>query len=176
MKQIISIAIFLIFTLIGFGQTNSNHSYKKARVYLDNHRVLKASSLQMTISNATFLNSANNKQETIAMNNVRLVKIAKGSHLLDGALYGAGTLALTALLIDVQPDDPLGIGVKRKHDAGFYLGLTTGGAIVGALIGSLFPKWKTVYSSGKFIGLNLPVNLDFVTESNLVNIKIIISI
>ena len=166
----------MVLSLSVFTQRAKSQSYKKAKIYLDNHQILKVSDLQINGTNATFLNATNNDQETVSLNTINLIKSAKGSHLLEGALYGAGTLALTALLIDIQPDDPLGVGVERDHGVGFYLGLTAGGAAVGALIGSLFPKWKTIYSGGKFIGLNLPINIDFSTEKNLTNIKITLSL
>jgi hypothetical protein len=176
MKHLILTTVFLAFTSISFAQTIEKHSYKKAKIYLDNHRILKVNNLEINSVDATFLNSVNKKQEKIVMNTIKLIRIPEGSYMWQGALYGAGTMALTALLIDIQPDDSLGLGIEQKRGAGFYLGLTAGGAALGALVGSLFPKWKSVYSGGKFVGQNLPVNLGLSTQNDQVNIKIIISI
>jgi len=176
MKHIILNTLFLILTSIGFAQSIEKHSYKKAKIYLDNHRILKVNNLEINSVEATFLNSINRKQEKIVINAIKLIRIPEGSYMWQGALYGAGTMALTALLIDIQPDDPLGLGIEQKRGAGFYLGFTAGGAVIGALVGSLFPKWKTVYSGGKFVGQNLPVNLGISTQRDQVNIKITISI
>ncbi len=176
LKYLLLTLLFLTVTFTSFAQSVNKHSYKKAKVYLDNHRILTVTNLEINSVKATFLNSTNNKQEEAVMNTIKLIRIPKGNHMWQGALYGAGTMALTAVLIDIQPDDPSGLGIERKHGAGFYLGLTAGGGALGALIGSLFPKWKSVYSGGKFISQNLPINLGLSTQNEQVNFKITISI
>jgi len=173
MKNIIIPLLFLPFASISFAQSIDNHSYKNAKIYLDNHQIIKVNNLEINSVEASYLNTVSKKQEKIAMNSIKLIRIPKGSHMWEGALYGAGTMALTAVLIDTQPD---ALGRPQNKGAGFYIGLTAGGAAVGALIGSLFPKWKPVYSGGKFIGLNLPVKFDLNTQNDRFNIKIAISI
>ncbi len=163
MKYIVFSLVFLILTSLASAQTVDHRSYKKAKIYLDNHQIIKVNNLEINSIDATYLNTVNNMNEKTSMNNINLIRIPKGSHILEGVLFGAGTMALTALLIDVQPDP---LGIEQKRDAGFYLGLTAGGAAVGALVGSLFPKWKAVYSKGKFIGLNLPINFDFSMQND----------
>jgi len=176
MKPLLLALILFVLSSTCLAQSQNDHSYKKAKIYLENHRIIKVNNLEIEGSEVSFMNSVNRKQEKIAMNNIKLIRVPKGSYLLEGALYGAGTGALTAVLIDVQNDDPLGLSVEKKRGAGFYIGWTAGGAVVGALVGSLFPKWKQVYADGKFIGLNLPVNLQFNTQNDRFNIKIGISI
>lgn len=171
MRPFLPIFLFFVLTSIGYAQT-----YKKAKVYLDNHKIVKAKNLKILANEVTFFNTTNQQKQRVGFNNLKLIRIAKGSHALDGALYGAGTLALTALFIDIQPDDPLGLGIERNHGVGFYLGYTAAGAALGVLIGSLFPKWKSIYANGKFIGLNLPLKLDLNTHNNQLNLKIRISI
>ncbi len=173
MRSTIAMFLFLFLWTAGFAQTDT---YKKAKIYLKNHRILKVNNLQISGSNIDFLNPGNSKQEEVSLNDITLIKKARGSHYLEGALFGAGALALSALIIDIQPDDPLNIGVERDHGVGFYLGMTAGGAAAGALIGALFPKWRTIYSGGKFIGMNLPLRIDFNSKSNVFNIKVSISL
>jgi len=173
MKNLLFTLLFLTVTFTSLAQSVGKHSYKKAKIYLDNHRILKVNNLEINSINATFLNSVNHEQEKILINTIKLIRIPEGSHILEGVLYGAGTMALTALLIDVQPDP---LGIDKKRGAEFYLGLTAGGAALGALIGSLFPKWKQVYSGGKFIGQTLPINFDLSSQNDQINFKITISI
>lgn len=163
MKRIVFSLVFLTLTSLASAQTVDHRSYKKAKIYLDNHQIIKVNNLEINSTEAAYLNAVNNKKEKISINNVNLIRVPKGSHIKEGALFGAGTMALTALLIDIQPDP---FGIEQKHGAGFYVGLTAGGAAVGALVGSFFPKWKEIYSNGKFIGLNLPVNFDFSVQND----------
>jgi hypothetical protein len=163
MKYIIFSLVFLILTSLASAQKIDHRSYKKAKIYLDNHQIIKVNNLVINSIEATYLNAVNNMNEKTSLNNINLIRIPKGSHIREGALFGAGTMALTALLIDLQPDP---FGIEQKHDAGFYLGLTAGGAAVGALVGSFFPKWKEIYSNGKFTGLNLPINFDFAVHND----------
>jgi len=173
MKQIILALLFLTLTSMSLAQSVDDHSFKKAKIYLNNHRIIKVNNLKINSIEASFLNSINNKNEKVLMNTIKFIRIPKGSHLWEGALYGAGTMALTAVLIDAQPDV---LGRSQNKDAGFYLGFTAGGAVIGGFIGWLFPKWKSVYSGGKFIGQNTRVKLNFSTQNDNVNIKITLSI
>ena len=159
--------LFLIPISTSYGQ-----SYNKAKVYLDNHLVIKATNLEISGNKINFLNKANGRNESNMLSAVSLIKIPKSNYLLEGSLFGAGTLALTALLIDIDPD-PL---LDKKRGADFYIGYTAVGAVVGALVGVLIPKWKSIYSGGKFIGLNGPLNVDFNTQNDQFNIKISIAL
>ena len=171
MKHIISTALCFAITAICCGQSIQIQSYKKAKIYLNDHRIVKVKNLEINGMNTTFLNSANNKHEERSLNTINLIRVAKGNHLLEGVLYGAGTLALAALLIDVEPDI---LGRPQNKGADFYLGLTAGGAIVGALVGSIFPKWKEVYSGRKLVGFDLPIHLDYNSQFDQIIIKITI--
>ncbi len=171
MKHVTSTLLCFAITSFCYGQSIQRQSYKKAKIYLNDHRIVKVNNLEINGINTTFLNSINNKHEERSLNTIKLIRVAKGNHLLEGALYGAGTLALTALLIDLEPD---ALGRPQNKGADFYLGLTAGGAIVGALVGSIFPKWKEVYSGGKLIGLDLPIYLDYDAQFDQITIKITI--
>ena len=173
MKSLLSLLLSLCFVPLCFGQTTT---YKKAKIYLDNHQVVKVNNLKIGPSAANFLNATNNNEETLSLETISLIKKAHSSYFKEGALYGAGVMALTALLIDIQPDDPLGVGVEHDHGAGFYIGMIGGGAVFGALVGALFPKWKTIYSGGKFIGENESFHLDFNSKNNTFNLKLSITL
>jgi len=171
MKKFSAIIFQFITIPTVFGQI-SDRTYNKAKIYLHNHQIVKVKKLTINNAEVSFLNASNNAYEKETLKNINLIKIPKGSYLFEGALYGAGTLALTALLIDIDPD-PL---LDKKRGAGFYLGYTAVGAALGGLIGSFFPKWKSLYTDGKFIGQHAPVNLDVYTTRDQINFKIVISL
>lgn len=158
-------------TSTGFTQTDESQTYSKAKVYLKDHTILKVKHLEMNSLEASFLNIANKKKESLSMDGINFIKVKKGSYLWDGAIYGSVTMALSAVLVDVD-DDPL--TRPKKFGATEYIGFTLIGAGLGALIGSLFPKWEDAFSEGKFISQNLPFKMNFDASYNLAIIKITI--
>lgn len=170
----IFVTLCLIPMVTSHGQSIKTKDYRKAKLYLDNHRILKVKDLKVTQSEVRFFNIRKERQEFVAISEVELIKIPKGNHLWQGALIGAGTAALTALLIDLQPD-PLGLP-EEDRGAGFYAGFTLGGAVLGGLIGFIIPKWKSIFSKGKFLNGDLPVDLGFSSKNNAFNLKIKIAL
>ncbi|WP_394747749.1 hypothetical protein [Spongiimicrobium salis] len=173
MKYLISILSFVMIGASSFSQENNQRSYKKAKVYLEDHRILKVNDLRLSATEALFSTTEDKSKNTLPLEAIRFIRTPKGSYWLEGALYGAGTMALTAVLIDAQPD---ALGRDQKKSSGFYLGLTGGGAVVGALVGSIFPKWKELYSGGKLVGVNLPLRLDYDAFHDQFVIKITVSL
>lgn len=155
----------------GFAQSDESRSYSKARIYLNDHNVLKVKDLKINGMETSFLNINNKKKEELSMNKVNFIKKKKGSFLWEGAVYGGASTALSALLIDADKDS-----LRRTKDFGAkeYIGFTLIGAGLGALIGSLFPKWEDAYSDGKFIGQYLPIKMNFEATHDLALIKITI--
>jgi len=173
MKDASIFLVIIFFASFSYSQTFEKQKYRKAKLYLNSHLIVKVRDMEVNSLELSYKNAANNKREKNALSNIKLIRVPNGSHLLEGALIGAGTMALTAVLIDVQPDP---LGLDQKYDAGFYIGLTAGGAALGALVGVLFPKWKTVYTGGKFIGKTAPVKFDFSTQHNKFNLTLSITL
>ncbi len=143
MYKTTSLTIFLI--LLSFSlsaQELENQSFKKAKLYLDNHKILVVRDVTIASGQASYTNSENGQPATISTSSIQAIKEPAGTHMLEGALGGASTLALTALMIDLQPDP---LGIERDHDAGFYLTWTASGFLLGGLVGMFFPKWKAAY-------------------------------
>ena len=171
MKHFILTVLLIAITSMGFSQTNESRTYSNAKVYLKDHSVIKVKQLEMNSTAASFLNIANKKNENLSMDKVNFIKAKKGSYLWEGALYGGASMALSAVLIDADKDSltrPKNFGAKE------YIGFTLIGAGLGALVGSLFPKWEDVYSEGQFIGQNLPFKMGFDASHDLALIKITI--
>ena len=169
MKHLSIFLIIVFFAATSAAQTVENQKYRKAKLFLNNHLIIKVKYLTVNSLEASYKNAANNTYEKNAINNIKLIRVPNGSHLLEGALVGAGTMALTAVLVDAQPDP---LGFEQKYGADFYIGLTAGGAVLGGLVGLLFPKWKTIYTGGKFSSNTLPVKFDFSTQRDTFNLTI----
>lgn len=118
---------------------------------------------------AHFIDSKRNMEAELPMGHISFIKIPKGTHLLEGTLFGAATLSLSALLIDLDTDP---LGQPREKTAGFYLAMGGAGAAVGALIGMFIPKWKSIHLKNKSIGLHIPVDLTISPQTNALNLKI----
>ncbi|MEK6154078.1 hypothetical protein WIW50_12485 [Flavobacteriaceae bacterium 3-367] len=172
MKHIPAILFLLLLSTSGIAQ-QENRSYRKAKLYLKDFRILKAKALEIGPGEVNFFNVATRANEKVELDDLTLIRVPRGSHALAGGLYGAGTMALTAFLIDVQPDP---LGIERERGAEFYIGFTAGGALLGALVGSLFPKWKPLFSDGKFVGRKLPLQWGVTTQYNGINLKIKLAI
>lgn len=155
-------------SLEGFAQRN-DASFPRAKIYLENHRIIKASHIRIDKSSIRFTEDSNRKETTVLKDDISLIKVPKGSHVWEGVLIGSGTMGLTALLIDLDTDP---LGQPRKKDSGFYLGMVGAGAVAGALIGLLVPKWKPVYLTDQSHSRHLPFELGFYPQGLSLNIKI----
>ncbi len=169
MKYIISAILILSMMLEGFAQFNTDTFYPKAKVYLKDHKVLKGKELKVTDSGVSFFDVAGNQQQSLEMTELDFIKIPKGNHLWEGTIIGTATLALSALLIDLDTD---ALGQPQEKDASFYLAMAGGGAALGALVGILVPKWKPIYLKDKTAGRFLPIEFDILPGERLATIKI----
>ncbi|TXN38289.1 hypothetical protein FVB32_08340 [Flagellimonas hymeniacidonis] len=163
--------VILIFTMVfeGIAQTHDGTRYAKAKVYLQDHKVISAKDFTISGMEASFFDSNSGKQKSMMVDEIDFIKIPKGNHVLVGASFGAATGALSSLLIDLDTD---ALGRPQEKDAGFYLAMTGGGAVLGALVGLLVPKWKPIYLNKKSVGFYLPLQFDVSSEMGVATIKI----
>ena len=169
MKYIVQIAFCLLFCGLAQGQSANQDRYKRAKLYLQDHSIIKATKLVVERDDISFFNSDVKEAQELPLKSIALIRVPKGSHVLEGSLFGAGTLALTALLVDLQPD---ALGIEREKGADFYLGYTAVGASIGALVGLLFPKWKLLYSEGRFLSGTVPLRFGISSQQNTISLKI----
>lgn len=148
-KQIFTL-VTLFFLLEGYAQFQPGDSYPKAKLYIKDHGILKVDQLKITEAELIYFDMAKNQQRK-PISELEFIKAPKGNHLLEGAGFGAATMALASLLIDLDTD---ALGRPQEKDAGFYLAMTGGGILVGGLIGVLVPKWKSLYPGSNTIGSN----------------------
>lgn len=166
-----AVFIMMVFALAysGKAQTKGQTHFAKAKIYLQEHKILTARNLTIIGEEASFLDSSIKKQQTLLVDDIDFIKIPKGNHALIGGSFGAATGALSALLIDLDTDP---LGRPRDKDAGFYLAMTGGGAVLGALIGFLVPKWKSIFLNKNSVGLLLPIEFDFTSQLGVATVKI----
>ncbi|MEM7381636.1 MAG: hypothetical protein AAF361_10630 [Bacteroidota bacterium] len=150
-------------------------TYKRAKLYFKDHRVLKVDNLR--IDHSTYLfdedESSKGKQNSVLAEEISMIKIPKGNYAVEGALIGTATLGLSALFIDLDTDP---LGRPNEKEAGFYLGMAGAGAIAGALIGLAVPKWKRLSLESRSLGLHIPLEVDFSSNTAFLNVKIIMTL
>lgn len=173
MKHVICAILLVSLAFEGLTQSSTDTFYPKAKVYLKDHKVLKGKDLEVTDSGISFFDVKGNQLRSLEMSELDFIKTPKGNYLWEGAAIGTATLALSALLIDLDTD---ALGRPREKDAGFYLAMAGGGAALGALIGVLVPKWKSIYLRDKTAGRYLPVELKIGSGEDLATIKITLKI
>ncbi|WP_222982540.1 hypothetical protein [Flagellimonas meishanensis] len=171
---------YAVFTLLSFlmvfwgmAQTQERNHYPRAKVYLKDHEVINAKDFTIRATEASFMDSKTGAQQSMMLDAVDFIKVPKGNHVLIGTSFGAATGALSSLLIDLDTDP---LGRPREKDAGFYLAMTGGGAVLGALVGLLVPKWKSVYLNKNSAGLHIPLQFDISPEIGVATIKITMKI
>nr|WP_299382206.1 hypothetical protein [Allomuricauda sp.] len=169
MKYAVFILLVFIIVFGGIAQAQDRNYYPRAKVYLKDHKVINAKDFTIRGIEASFLDSKAGTQQSMTLDAVDFIKIPKGNHVLIGTSFGAATGALSSLLIDLDTDP---LGRPREKDASFYLTMTGGGAALGALIGLLVPKWKSVYLHKNAVGLNFDIS----PERGLATIKITMKI
>ena len=175
MTKCVAIMVLLCNLLMvdGLAQVSNGTSFPKAKVYLHDHKVLKVRQLKVTDAAVSFFDLMDNTNRSVAVDNVDFLKIPKGNHVLMGTSFGAATGALSSLLIDLDTDV---LGRPREKDAGFYVAMTGGGAVLGALVGLLVPKWKSVYLNKKSARLHIPLQFDISPEMGVATLKITMKI
>ncbi len=169
MKNTFLIFILLTIALKGLAQSENGDRYKKAKLYLTDHRIIRVNDLKIDQMTARYFDTKKNREAELSIQNIASIKIPKGNYLWEGALFGTATLSLSALLIDIDTDP---LGQPREKTAGFYLAMAGSGAALGALIGLLVKKWKPLSLKEKSIGLYMPIDLDISAQTNALTLKI----
>ncbi len=169
MKNTLIVFTLLLFVLQGQAQSEPGTRYNKAKIYLNDHRIIKVSDLEINQITARFMDVKGNEETILPIQDITQIRIPKGNHLLLGTAFGTATLSLSALLIDLDTDP---LGQPREKEAGFYLAMAGTGAALGALIGVLIPKWRSIPLKKKSLGFHRPIHLDINAQTNSLNLKI----
>ncbi len=121
-------------------------NYKEGKISVKGGQPIKAKNIKL-INDTTigYQNYLTGNQEYISTQHLRWVSVRTGSHAGTYALLGGLTGLLTALSVDLQISSDPYYYYDKPDMSGWYVGLTAGGALIGALIGASTSKWETRY-------------------------------
>lgn len=128
----------------------SIRSFRKGVIVTKDRKRHKGTGISFLSESITIQDASSHNKSTFPKSDVDHVRAEVGSHVLEGALYGGGFMALSCLyaVADINSDPYR----ETKDNAGEIItGFIVGGVVVGALIGACFPKEKVVYKRGKFL-------------------------
>ncbi len=168
MKSLIFLVALLITVFSTYSQSMDGRQYEKAILFLKNQSSLNVKKLNIKGTDLFFINNTNREQQ-LKLDGVNTIKARKGNYFLEGATY-TGIVCLGAAIVASSRKD------TTKPTTGEFAGFVAGGAVLGGLVGLLFPKWKEVYSKGDFLGQRAPLYLKFGSPDNQLAIKITIAL
>ena len=152
----VSIALALPAPARGQEGPGFNQSFGRGKIILKDLTRFEARDLQFAGDTLSFTDTATGRRLSIPTSDVEWVSHKKNM-VVWGAVTGGGLMLLSGLAAYAQVEaDPY---LETRSNAGTVIaGLTLGGAVVGALIGSAFSTEKTVYEKGRFkVSLALPM-------------------
>jgi hypothetical protein len=135
------------------------HSYGRGRVIMKDLTRYEAVDIRFSNDTLSFKDVKSGRDLSVPLTDVEHVSRKKGQTLL-GALVGGGFMLGTGLLAVAQVEaDP---NLRLKDNAGAIVaGLTAGGVVVGALIGSAISAEKTVWEKGRFrVSVAIPLTIN----------------
>lgn len=150
MKQFFSffflaLSLSFLFAVSTIAQPNirNDQTIKKGHITLKNGTLFNYKKLKMeTTDSVTFINSSGNIEKRSVS---EIYKITKTGNF---AVFGAVSCGLGAMLGALQGvNEAKSYGADTKGTGGLVVGLTLGGVAVGALIGSLIKREKTLYKA-----------------------------
>ena len=180
MKKLLITTLVTCFAFVlSYSQTREklelNESYSLAKIYTRSNQILKGRNLKLiNDSTITYKNNKNYKEETMALSDLRSLKVKSGTKVVPYMLYGAGFMALSSLYAWSQVEsDP---NLEMKDNAGaIFAGFIGGGAVVGALVGMATPKWKSISiprKSAEPTSLLFSPRIDFQNGVYALNLKV----
>jgi hypothetical protein len=147
--------LFLLFVLglscVSVAQNNQASWAKLSRlqpgqqIQVDEMNAKKHSGAFVNVSDSAIAFKDSAGEQSVPMQDVRSVRLAKGSHRLRNTLIGAGVGAGAGAGITAAAWEPHGFLGGRGVGAG--VGAVIGG-LTGAIVGILLPSHDTVYRAG----------------------------
>lgn len=136
----------LTFSQTGSTATGSSKKYKKGKIIKSDKTVHRGRNIFWDSQILTYNDEKTGQTVTLQLSEVdRVIKV--GNYIAEGALgFGLTVLCVGLLSLAEAEVDP---GLKPREEAGAIIaGVTVGGVLAGALIGSNISKEKTIYSKG----------------------------
>jgi hypothetical protein len=153
-------AVLLMIPGLSFGQEAGHveRSYGRGRVIMKNLTRYDARGIRFSTDTLVFRDAKTGTVVSVPLAEVETVSHKKGQALLGGLAGGGLMLASALLAVGEAESDP---NLELKDNAGtIVVGLTVGGVVIGALIGSAVTDEKTVWEKGRFrVSLAVPLTI-----------------
>jgi hypothetical protein len=179
MKRLLYSFVLLISVLDIYSQVKEynlppSNFYKSSKIGLLEFQKFEAIDLSIKSDSIYFKNKYNLSDEKFAIDEINYLRVQEGTHAGDWAIYGGLGMGLACLLATIEvlvsPDYEL-----ADNTAIIAVGFIAGGTVLGALIGSAAPKWKTYYVHKNTVSLeSVKMNLYSDYKSTGVQLKFLI--
>ncbi len=178
MKRLYIIILLILTGLGGYGQQKflkTNTIYKKSKIFLKPNKTIKAKNLIMSKDSFIgFHNKSTNKKEILPVEDIKMVSVKKGSHFFSYSIGGAvAGFGLALIATETLKSNPL----REDFNYNAYIGgFTLTFAVIGGIIGSLYPKWESMFIDHLklYSGNNLQINpqIDIHKDLKTIGLKI----
>jgi hypothetical protein len=174
MKALVLICLFMYgvhsICQAQFYNLPSKQNYKNAKVGLNNFTRIEGKTLVILKDSISIKDSQTLQICKLGFEEISYLRVQTGTQTVTWALYGGLFMAVSCLsgIIDVTTDPDM----ELKDNVGSLVAkYIAGGVIIGALIGTAIPKWKTYYIHNK-TGYLYPVNYSFYAWKNQVGMTV----
>lgn len=150
-----------------------NKVYKKAKIFQNARFTIMAKNLVLSNDSIRYLDESNTpKIMALSTNNIRAISVNHGLQVLPFAAGGGlfGLLVSLEARISVKNNSP--VDFSRTNWSSVAFDYTIGGIVIGALMGSCTPRWKTLFIRNNKTGCLLKVSPNISRNYCCLGIKI----
>ncbi len=112
---------------------------------------VKAQNLVFDGDSLRFLDRKTQQAGVLPLSGVRQVSVQGGHPIVESAVLMGGAMLVGSLLGVKQAESDTGSGVSSGTKTAIVGGMTAGGVLIGALVGSATHKYKTVFKNGQLV-------------------------
>ena len=117
-------------------------AYSQARVYLYDDTRVEAKDLVINGDQINFVQKSTQQRRAYRLHDIHVIRVVDGTRFRDYALFGAGVGAASSILTSLTYEPPSG---EEINYGPLILGFTAATALIGGIVGTLTPRWKTLY-------------------------------
>ncbi len=132
-------------------QAAGEHRYGAGFVKTTDKTSIKAQSLAFDGDSLRFVDARTLQPGVLSLRSVQRVVVQGGHPVVEAAVLMGGAMLVGSLLGVKQADSSTGSGVSSGTKTAIVGGMTAGGVLIGALVGSATHKYKTVFKNGQLV-------------------------
>ncbi len=182
------LAILFVLSLFesSYSQTNQEESYEfpgetsyqKGKIYLKNNTRFEVTNLKIVNDSLSYIQKNTSQMTESSLNDIEIIKVSERTHAGEYALYGGLFFGLSAVLGVAQANAEINSDPYKEHsgvnEGALIGGFTVAGVLIGGLVGSASPKWKTLYVNEQASLFNFPYKyaLNLKTNENLLGLSL----